>query len=507
MEKRIILSRFTTRNLLSLTPSEDAKCVTVSGGNINKTYEAGPEIVYHLEKISTGYLLSIDVPDKFTKRVVRLLDDCYDQSSYYFRTKALEALIGSQIVCTDAQELARNMTAVEEYLEGREFGTYPRGTYSSACGEVVYPPAPDVVARRMDLHGGILVDGGSLWRATCAGLCRGGEGETQRTLIVNATDIPDDDCRDYHRVVLDCSDVQSLDRLAEILEVNTGRFKCRNRWVVIQDLPMVPDLLLHLVDFVAGRRIIYPVVSDRTPVTPCGMILRVVTESRAHKDVRIVRRKICFDRCERSLLDAVPKVCDILDEVVAGQAEPAGPAGPAEPARPMGECPICTETLDKEFMCRTTCGHDFCITCIVTSLRDKRQCPMCRSPVEWPGLRLCRTGLPGKIVSILENLPEGRVLVYMKSLPLLKRLHTVLPGYLVTGSKATKLKQIDQYNNDPDARVILLQSRDYPLARHATGIRCVITSDYDYRYVTNRGTLGADFVNDVADVGLIILEY
>ena len=47
------------------------------------------------------------------------------------------------------------------------------------------------------------------------------------------------------------------------------------------------------------------------------------------------------------------------------------------------ECAICMEELDsvKNFA-KTNCGHSFCLSCLVKSLKNNNTCPMCRTNIE-----------------------------------------------------------------------------------------------------------------------------
>ena len=48
-----------------------------------------------------------------------------------------------------------------------------------------------------------------------------------------------------------------------------------------------------------------------------------------------------------------------------------------------GECAICMEALNsnKNFA-KTNCGHSFCLTCLVSSLKSNNTCPLCRANIE-----------------------------------------------------------------------------------------------------------------------------
>jgi len=59
----------------------------------------------------------------------------------------------------------------------------------------------------------------------------------------------------------------------------------------------------------------------------------------------------------------------------------------------MTDCPICFESLKSQFICKTPCGHDFCLKCIL-NLKDTK-CPICR------GVFIKQ--LPSKLTAFWEN--------------------------------------------------------------------------------------------------------
>jgi hypothetical protein len=49
----------------------------------------------------------------------------------------------------------------------------------------------------------------------------------------------------------------------------------------------------------------------------------------------------------------------------------------------LDDCAICMETLNatKNFA-KTNCGHSFCLSCLVQSLKSNNVCPLCRANIE-----------------------------------------------------------------------------------------------------------------------------
>jgi len=64
------------------------------------------------------------------------------------------------------------------------------------------------------------------------------------------------------------------------------------------------------------------------------------------------------------------------------------------------ECPICLESLNNKFSCKTPCAHNFCLKCFL-KLKDLK-CPICRQSFT--------NTLPDKLLPIFEenNFEGGR---------------------------------------------------------------------------------------------------
>jgi hypothetical protein len=44
----------------------------------------------------------------------------------------------------------------------------------------------------------------------------------------------------------------------------------------------------------------------------------------------------------------------------------------------MDECPICKEEIKENDICKTKCGHRYCLSCMLTHSKSNNRCPLCR---------------------------------------------------------------------------------------------------------------------------------
>lgn len=44
----------------------------------------------------------------------------------------------------------------------------------------------------------------------------------------------------------------------------------------------------------------------------------------------------------------------------------------------MDDCPICKETLSQTNLCKTICGHSYCLSCMIKHSKTNNKCPLCR---------------------------------------------------------------------------------------------------------------------------------
>ena len=56
------------------------------------------------------------------------------------------------------------------------------------------------------------------------------------------------------------------------------------------------------------------------------------------------------------------------------------PAAAPEPE--VDVCPICMEVPGTKNVAVTACGHKFCMSCLLSSLKTKNRCPTCRAEIE-----------------------------------------------------------------------------------------------------------------------------
>ena len=81
----------------------------------------------------------------------------------------------------------------------------------------------------------------------------------------------------------------------------------------------------------------------------------------------------------------------------------AAPAPEAE----VDVCPICMEVPKTTNVAITACGHKFCMSCLLSSLKQKNTCPACRAEIE--PVRECIEPLPVSVASELIRTEEQTI--------------------------------------------------------------------------------------------------
>ena len=47
----------------------------------------------------------------------------------------------------------------------------------------------------------------------------------------------------------------------------------------------------------------------------------------------------------------------------------------------MDDCPICKERLSQTNLCKTICGHSYCLSCMIKHSKVNNRCPLCREEI------------------------------------------------------------------------------------------------------------------------------
>lgn len=530
MNGYIILNKFITQEKLKTTESEDGKYIVISGGKINKTYKKINGIKYNLEKIDKGYILSINIPNKYTKKICNLLENNYKLYECHFKAKMIETLIDSCIYCNSHEDIQKNILNVENYLESNDLYTYNKKVYLK-CTEssyhyennVLYPM--NVCLEKINISGGIIIDRSSKWIESLSNqdknlILKVDKEVYTSDMTIDILNIENGytnkyneiNNKNYDRIFFDCSGIDNLDKLTSVL--NKHKIFCNKikgkRWVIISELPNIRDIILDLIDFLCDKTINYPIIENGDIKYLNGIILNVDNKKKYYTKANIIRHKINFNECEKYILHNLPKNLsyDIIDELymVDSQIKISE-----------FECPICTDIINEKLICKTICGHMYCIKCLILSLQERNQCPICRCHITINDIKINKFGYSSKIEAIIaqiKKIPKKmKTMIYIKNMTLIKNIYNTLiencefSVMLCIGSKQNKMRIINEFNKDINQSIILIQSKDYEFAKYITGIKYIIISDYDYRYVINRVTMGYDFYNNDSDIFLIILEY
>ena len=83
------------------------------------------------------------------------------------------------------------------------------------------------------------------------------------------------------------------------------------------------------------------------------------------------------------------------------------PAAAAAPELEVDLCPVCMEVPGPKNVAVTACGHKFCMSCLLSSLKKKNTCPTCRAEIE--PVRECIEPLPVSVASELIRTEERTI--------------------------------------------------------------------------------------------------
>jgi len=69
-------------------------------------------------------------------------------------------------------------------------------------------------------------------------------------------------------------------------------------------------------------------------------------------------------------------------QYLLGQSVAAVAVAAPEPEPEVDVCPVCMEVPGPTNVAITACGHKFCMSCLLKSLKTKNTCPTCRAEIE-----------------------------------------------------------------------------------------------------------------------------
>lgn len=70
-------------------------------------------------------------------------------------------------------------------------------------------------------------------------------------------------------------------------------------------------------------------------------------------------------------------------EIIEPQQTPSKSGHQSTSHAHLEDCAICMESMNKNNnFAKTSCGHSFCLSCLVTSLKNNNTCPLCRTNIE-----------------------------------------------------------------------------------------------------------------------------
>jgi hypothetical protein len=174
----------------------------------------------------------------------------------------------------------------------------------------------------------------------------------------------------------------------------------------------------------------------------------------------------------------------------------------------INDCQICLDKITDKTI--TSCKHTYCTECILKNIHYSNKCPLCRQNINLNKIyRLVEknTNKSPKLNSLsklMKNIKE-KTIVYIKNNELLCSLDCVNEDYCKVIRHKSRISEkeseINNFNNNDNLKLIIMDINDHLLSQQIKSIRKVIFADIidGMEKFNNNEYLGYDFINCKAD--------
>jgi len=503
----LVISGFITKNELKLEHMND-KFIKIHGGKITKIYDKIPDAEYILNKTQHGYALCINAHTK-TSEMKKYLSKNHYYNSCYFKAKAIDHIFKNQILALSDSETQQSIYDLEKYLSSHNFSVYKEPIFISQLSTICPINNNNDVKEQIELKGGIIITNTTSFLKSLNNI--------NLIISINNTNIVYSECcnnniaaidsknikKKYNRVIYDYSNIDiSIAFNINIQTQIVSEFD--NIWIIIKKLPTMNNCILDMIEFINGKKINYPIIDANTNehITKLPLLINVVNDKQVPK-IDIIRQKVILNELEEYVshnfknMNYIDIICDRtfvpnIDESY--------------------DCPICTEIINPKYICKTICGHIFCLKCIITLLNKNSKCPMCRNKIELSTMAVYEyTNSKIKTMSSLIDNFIDKTIIYINDLKNMVKISECLKktGNNITvcnGTKKNKNIKIDEFNKQNKQRILIMNSKDFNMAQNVRNVKNIMTIDSDYKYIINKSAMGYDFVNYGSNIRLIIIE-
>jgi hypothetical protein len=196
--------------------------------------------------------------------------------------------------------------------------------------------------------------------------------------------------------------------------------------------------------------------------------------------------KYKLSKMELFLIDDKKENIEMLDKLILCNSKQALPKNIYD----SDSCPICkcdfddSDELSKTYM---PCGHTYCPSCLISSLKIKNSCSICRKIAKFNRISIPRL-FPGKIRYLLklikklnEKYDDKNILIYVNTLTTAKEIIAHINSEM-NSSTGKKCMMIKQRSSDQSSAILVAPVNSGYICQNIKNIKNVImlTSVDDY---------------------------
>jgi hypothetical protein len=315
--------------------------------------------------------------------------------------------------------------------------------------------------------------------------------------IIKNIDCPILSLLKWKRVILDSSTVINLSKdpcLYELVFALDSLYK----WIQILEFPFLRDDLVHMINLVSSKKLIFPLFDKNDKTYLINDIIRQLKSTDDKKKINVTTIKVNINKYENQLCNYVDKnymTSDDMDDILFNFKtktelnkinilirESSNQIIRLKENKDIDkDCPVCFNNLcdTANTISVTKCGHKFCFSCILQNMNYSKQCPMCRVDLDYKSIyTITKTVIgPSKINKLILSIKnsQNKNIIYVKNYKEGKYLSKImskkkLSNIFCSGRIDRKNNLISNFNEYGDSISIILTIDDNSLSKSITNI-------------------------------------